>query len=139
MTGADNTAAIVAVTAVNSGYGAAVVAGVANGAAVAASGNSYHIDNLSFSIVRYNLPPEFYSAQNNALSQGPYKLYFPNYNVYYGNPVTSTAKSQTTRMSITTKSLDYVIGTFRGANYSDNGTITVNTDVVLGNYLESVT
>ena len=139
MTGGDNTAAIAAVAAAANAYGVAVAAGLANAGAVAAVGNSYHIDNLSFSIVRYNLPPEFYTAQNNALSQGPYKLYFPNYNVYYGNPVTSTAKSQTTRMSITTKSLDCVIGTFRGANYGDNGTITVNNDVVLGNSLGAVT
>jgi hypothetical protein len=42
-------------------------------------------------------------------------------------------------MSITTKSLDCVIGTFRGANYGDNGAITVNNDVVLGNSLGAVT
>ena len=133
MLGADNTAGIAAVTAANSGYGIAIPLVAANGGAVAAVGTSYHIENLSFSIVRYNLPPEFYVGQQNALAIGPYKLYFPNYNIYYGNPVTSTAKSQTMRMSITTKSLDCVIGTFRGANYNDNGTIGVSNNVVLGN------
>ena len=134
MTGSINNAAVAAVLAANNAYGIAIAAGGANVAAVPAVGTSYHIDNLAFSIVRYNLPPEFYAAQQNALAQGAiYKLYFPNYNVYYGNPVTSTAKSTTMRMSITTKSLDCVIGTFRGANYSDNGSIVPSNKVVLGN------
>ena len=112
----------------------ALTAGAANAVAVAAVGSSYHIDTLNFSIVRYNLPPEFYSAQSNALNNGAvYKLYFPNYNVYYGNPVVSTAKATTVRMSITTKSLDCVIGTFRGANYNDNGSVAPSNTVVLGN------
>ena len=38
-------------------------------------------------------------------------------------------------MSITTKSLDCVIGTFRGANYNDNGSIAPTNNVVLGNTL----
>lgn len=133
MTGTVNSAAIVAVTAANNTYNIAVAAGAANGGAVAAVGSSYHIDTLAFSIVRYNFPPEFYNSIENSLASGAiYKLHFPNYNVYYGNPVISTAKVQTMRMSITTKSLDYVIGTFRGANYNDNGSIAPSNSVVNG-------
>ena len=134
MTGATATTAV-AVAGGNQ-LGVPLTAGLANAVAVAAVGSSYHIDTLNFSIVRYNLPPEFYSSQANALANGAvYKLYFPNYNVYYGNPVVSTAKATTIRMSITTKSLDCVIGTFRGANYNDNGSIAPTNNVVLGNTL----
>ena len=134
MIGNANTGAVNGAAANANTYGVVIAAGAANAAHVAATGSSYHIDTLNFSIVRYNLPPEFYNAQANALASGAvYKLYFPNYNVFYGNPVTSTAKATTCRMSITTKSLDCVIGTFRGANYNDNGSTAPTNNVVLGN------
>ncbi len=42
-------------------------------------------------------------------------------------------------MSITTKSLDCAIATFRGANYNDNGSIAPTNKVVLGNAGGAVT
>jgi hypothetical protein len=60
------------------------------------------------------MPAYFYEAMANVLSSGVvYKLFYPNYQIFTGQ---STAnKSGTTRFSITTKSLDYCIGTFKVA------------------------
>ena len=78
----------------------------------------YNLSDLQFRIVRYLMPPEFYSSLANTLgSGGVYKLWFPNYSVYTGNPVLATNKNSVTSFSISTKSLDYVIGTFRIPNY----------------------
>jgi hypothetical protein len=70
------------------------------------------------------MPPEFYQSLSNTLgSGGVYKLWFPNYSVYTGNAVLATNKSCTTSFSISTKSLDYVIGTFRIPNYDVAGPV----------------
>ena len=91
---------------------------VAVGAAIPAEPASYTLSDLQFRIVRYLMPPEFYSSLANTLgSGGVYKLWFPNYSVYTGNPVTANNKNSVTSFSISTKSLDYVIGTFRIPNY----------------------
>ena len=129
-----------AITAANSDIGIATAGSAGNnGALVPALGSGYHINNVAFSIVRYNFPPEFYQAQANTLSQGGYKLYFPNYNYYTGNPVNdSTQKGTTMRMSLTTKSLDFVLGTFRAANYNDNGAVAPSNNVVNGNVNRAV-
>ena len=51
----------------------------------------------------------------NILSAGTvYKLYHPNYQIFTGQPTIN--KSGTTRFSLTTKSLDYCIGTFQVAS-----------------------
>ena len=82
------------------------------------------------------MPPEFYSSLANTLSSGGvYKLWFPNYSVYTGNPVLATNKSCTTSFSISTKSLDYVIGTFRLPNYDREGQV-LNTRLSSVNTLE---
>jgi hypothetical protein len=87
-------------------------------AAIPAEPASYSLSDLQFRIVRYLMPPEFDSSFANTLgSGGVYKLWFPNYSVYTGNPELATNKSCTTSFSISTKSLDYVIGTFRLPNY----------------------
>jgi len=87
-------------------------------AAFAEETNDYSLSDLQFRIVRYLMPPEFYSSLANTLgSGGVYKLWFPNYSVYTGNPVLATNKNSVTSFSISTKSLDYVIGTFRIPNY----------------------
>jgi len=79
---------------------------------------SYSLSDLQFRIVRYLMPREFYDSIANTLGNGGvYKLWFPNYSVYTGNPVLATNKNCTTSFSISTKSLDYVIGTFRIPNY----------------------
>jgi hypothetical protein len=80
--------------------------------------NDYSLSDLQFRIVRYLMPREFYDSIANTLGNGGvYKLWFPNYSVYTGNPVLATNKNSVTSFSISTKSLDYVIGTFRIPNY----------------------
>jgi hypothetical protein len=97
---------------------------------------SYSLSDLQFRIVRYLMPPEFYQSLSNTLgSGGVYKLWFPNYSVYTGNPVLATNKTCTTSFSISTKSLDYVIGTFRLPNY-DVGSQVLNTRLSSINTLE---
>ena len=125
-------AAIAAVTVANSEVGLAVVAGaaIAGGGATAAQGNSYHLGDVKFSMVRYDMPAEYYDSVRNVLDSGAaYKLYYPNYSVFTGAPVNSLSKNTTVRMSLSTSSLDYVIGTFRAANYDDNLDAT-NTPVI---------
>jgi hypothetical protein len=93
-------------------------------AAIPAEPASYTLSDLQFRIVRYLMPPEFYSSLANTLgSGGVYKLWFPNYSVYTGNPVPANNKSSVTSFSISTKSLDYVIGTFRLPNYDVEGPV----------------
>ena len=113
------------------------------GAATAAVANaipeepaSYSLSDLQFRIVRYLMPREFYNSIANTLgSGGMYKLWFPNYSVYTGNGVLATNKSCTTSFSISTKSLDYVIGTFRIPDYDVEGPV-LNTRLSSMNTLE---
>ena len=105
-------------------------------AAIAAEPASYSLSDLQFRIVRYLMPPEFYQSLSNTLGNGGvYKLWFPNYSVYTGNPVLATNKNSVTSFSISTKSLDYVIGTFRLPNYDVEGPV-LNTRLSSINSLE---
>jgi hypothetical protein len=55
--------------------------------------------------------PEFDIAEANVLKSGnKYKLWFPNYTVQSGRPVPANNKATAERFSISTQSLDYVIG-----------------------------
>jgi hypothetical protein len=68
------------------------------------------------------MPSYFYEAMANVLAAGTvYKLYYPNYQIFTGQSTTS--KSGTTRFSITTKSLDYCIGTFQCASRDTISTV----------------
>jgi hypothetical protein len=92
------------------------------GAALAAETADYTLTNLEFRCVRYHMGPEFDMVMANVLNSGrKYKLYFPNYTVQSGRPVPSNNKATTERFSISTNSLDYVIGTFRLPNYDTIG------------------
>jgi len=92
------------------------------GAALAAETQDYTLTNLEFRCVRYHMGPEFDMAEANLLQNGhKYKLYFPNYTVQSGRPVPANNKATTERFSISTQSLDYVIGTFRLPNYDTIG------------------
>ncbi len=96
-------------------------------AAFAEEPNDYTLSDLQFRIVRYLMPREFYDSLANSLGSGvTYKLWFPNYSVYTGNPVLATNKNCTTSFSISTKSLDYVLGTFRIPRY-DQPNLVLNT------------
>ena len=109
---------------------------VAVAAVIPDEGPNYSLSDLEFRIVRYLMPTEFYSSLSNALGGGKvYKLWFPNYSVYTGNAVTATNKNCTNSFSISTKSLDYVIGTFRIPNY-DRIDQVLNTRVSSINSLE---
>jgi hypothetical protein len=66
--------------------------------------------------------PEFDIVEANVLQSGQkYKLWFPNYTFQSGRPVPANNKPTTERISISTQSLDYVIGTFRLPNYAAIG------------------
>jgi hypothetical protein len=93
-----------------------------NGAVVAAETAQYVLSNISFNIVRYDLPAYFYEAMSNVLASGAvYKLYYPNYQIFSGQ--SSSSKSGTTRFSFSTKSLDYCIGTFQVKNRDTVSTV----------------
>ena len=82
------------------------------------------------------MPREFYDAEANTLENGGvYKLWFPNYSVYTGNAVNALNKNSTNTFSISTKSLDYVIGTFRIPGYDVEGQV-LNTRISTANTLE---
>ena len=109
-----------------------IEAGIALGVAVASAGNTFNINNLNFTIVRYDMPPEFYQSQANILETGMvYKIYFQNYSVFTGSPVLSTSKNSTMRVAISSRSVDYCIGTFRACNFDDN--VDATNQVVISN------
>lgn len=108
-------------TEVGRGGGTAVALRGA-GAEVAAETADYTLTNIEFRCVRYHMMPEFDQIAANVLRSGAkYKLWFPNYTIQSGRPVPSNNKGTTERFSISTQSLDYVIGTFRLPNYETIG------------------
>ena len=106
-------------TEVGRGVGVAVAA---RAAALVPERADYTLTNLEFRCVRYHMGPEFDSVAANILGSGQkYKLWFPNYTVQSGRPVTANNKTTTERFSISTQSLDYVLGTFRLPGYETIG------------------
>ena len=106
-------------TEVGRGAGVAVVQ---RGGVLPAERADYTLTNLEFRCVRYHMGPEFDSAMANVLGSGrKYNLWFPNYTVQSGRPIPANNKATTERFSISTQSLDYVIGTFRLPGYETNG------------------
>jgi hypothetical protein len=107
---------VAAVNAASSETGVAVTGGSGTTGSVAAEGTSYTLSNLSFSITRYDMPNTFYDAVKSVLQSGSvYKFYYPNYSCFQG--IGTSNKSGTTRFTLSTQSLDMVIGTFRVPNY----------------------
>ena len=103
---------LAAVTAANSDSGVAIAAGLKVAAAVAAEGTSYKISDISFSVVRYDLPQAVFDAMSSVLASGSvYQYWYPNYYSLTGTPV-DVDKSGSMRASLTTSSLDMLIGTF---------------------------
>ena len=108
----------------------------ARAGALAAENADYTLNNLEFRCVRYHMGPEFDIAEANVLQSGrKYKLWFPNYTVSSGRPVPANNKTTTERFSISTQSLDYIIGTFRLSNY-DTISQPLNTVFSIQNALE---
>jgi hypothetical protein len=106
------------ITAANSETGVSFAA-VAAGAALAAEDPGYTLKNVKFSIVRYDMPQEFYMGQAAKLGSGTvFKLWFPNYSIQSCASVPVGNKKGVNRTSISTRSLDWVLGTFRLPNYN---------------------
>ena len=60
----------------------------------------------------------FYNAQANVLASGSvYKLWYPNYTVLSSNSVLGSNKTSVHRFSVSARSLDYVMGTFKVVGY----------------------
>jgi len=87
----------------------------------------YELEKLRFTCVVYHMPPEFDRMEANVLASGKsYKLWYPNYTIHTGRPIPSNNKATTERFAISTKCLDYVIGTFRLPNF-DTPSVPLNT------------
>ena len=85
-------------------------------AATAAEGTSYKLTDISFSMVRYDLPKAVTDAMTAVLaSNSVYQYWFPSYTSFMGQPVTGS-KTGTTRISLSTSSLEMLIGTFMVQN-----------------------
>jgi hypothetical protein len=107
---------LAAVNAVNSEIGIAIPAAAKVTAAVPAEGTSYKLSDISFSVVRYDLPKTVTDAMTAVLaSNAVYKYWFPSYTSFTGAPVTGS-KTGTTRISLSTSSLEMLIGTFMVEN-----------------------
>lgn len=116
--GAASDGAITAVNAANAETGIVVTA-VNAGNALAAEDPGYTLKNVKFSIVRYDMPQEFYMGQAAKINTGTvFKLWFPNYSIQSCPSVPVGNKKGVNRTSISTRSLDWVLGTFRLPNYT---------------------
>ena len=90
------------------------ITAIPGGAAADAESPGYTLKNVKFSIVRYDLPQEFYMSEASKLASGTvFKLWFPNYSIQACQAVPVGNKKGVNRTSISTRSLDWVIGTFR--------------------------
>jgi hypothetical protein len=107
---------LAAVTAANSEIGVDIASSTKVGAAVAAEGTSYKLSDISFTMVRYDLPKAITDAMTAVLeSNSVYQYWFPSYTSFMGQPVTGS-KTGTTRISLSTSSLEMLIGTFMVQN-----------------------
>ena len=123
--GAACDAAITGVTAANSETNlvttavASTDAVVTVAAAVTANTANYTLSKVKFTIVRYDLPSEFYQLEASKLASGAvFKIWFPNYTVQSCTSVTGVNKTGVNRTSISCRSLDWVMGTFRLPTYT---------------------
>lgn len=95
------------------------VPAVAAGAPLAAETANYSLNNVQFTIVRYDLPSEFYMSTPAKLASGnAFQFWFPNYSVQSCVSVLAVNKKGVNRTSISCRSLDWVMGTFRLPNYT---------------------
>ena len=127
MSGQYSTDAVAAVVAGTSETGRAIAAlgrrsaGGGQGA-LAADVFNYRLSNIVLSVDRYHMDANFYNAQANVLSSGSvYKLWYPNYTVLSSNSVLASNKTSVHRFNISTRSLDYVMGTFKIVGYDTPG------------------
>jgi hypothetical protein len=84
--------------------------------AIPAEGTSYKLSDISFTMVRYDLPKAITDAMTAVLeSNSVYQYWFPSYTSFMGQP-TNGSKTGTTRISLSTSSLEMLIGTFMVQN-----------------------
>ena len=101
-----------------------LVPAVIAGAAIDANTANYQLANVKFSIVRYDLPSEFYMTEASRLASGAvFKLWFPNYSIQSCPAVQAGNKTGVNRTSISCRSLDWVMGTFRLPIYDTPGAV----------------
>ena len=92
---------------------------ITTAAAVAATTANYTLSKVKFTIVRYDLPSEFYQLEASKLASGAvFKIWFPNYTVQSCASVLGINKTGVNRTSISCRSLDWVMGTFRLPTYT---------------------
>ena len=101
-------------------HGVAVLQVDDDAAGVVPTTANYTLSNVKFTIVRYYLPSEFYMTEASRLASGAvFKLWFPNYSVQSCPSVAVVNKQGVNRTSISCRSLDWVMGTFRLPNYTN--------------------
>lgn len=94
------------------------VPGVVAGGAITALNRNYSLSNVKFTIVRYDLPSEFYMTEASRLASGAvFKLWFSNYSIQSCPAVPAGNKQGVNRTSISCRSLDWVMGLFRLPSY----------------------
>ena len=104
------------ITSTNSEIGIEIPAVAAAASVLAAEGTSYKLSDISFNMVRYDLPKAVTDAMTAVLeSNSVYQYWFPSYTSFMGQPVTGS-KTGTTRISLSTSSLEMLIGTFMVQN-----------------------
>lgn len=128
MLGAVCNTAITTVSAASSAENNLALTGaVTDAGVVAATAANYTLSNVKFTIVRYDLPSEFYALEAAKLASGSvFKIWFPNYSVQSCTSVLGINKTGVNRTSISCRSLDWVMGTFRLPTYT-NIEIPLNT------------
>jgi hypothetical protein len=120
MLGAENNEKINAATAGASETGAAWNEVATNTTVISPQTANYKIGDIVFTMQRLDLPSEFYRTEQAKLASGStFRIFFPNYSVFTGPSVPVGNKKGVSRASISTKSLDWVIGTYRLANYTN--------------------
>jgi hypothetical protein len=119
MLGAPVTKAVIDKTVDESDTGIAITGVAASATTVAAQTANYKLSKVKFTIVRYDLPSEFYQLEASKLASGAvFKIWFPNYSVQSCTSVLACNKTGTNRTSISCRSLDWVMGTFRLPTYT---------------------
>jgi hypothetical protein len=91
-------------------------AAIPNAGAIAAETPSFTFSNINFTIAQYQFgDSSYYDALNRALEcSHEFQIYFKNYQIFTG---TSTIdKTQSMRITVSSQSLNYLIGTFQAPN-----------------------
>ena len=113
---APDSATIAIVTDANSEIGIEIPAVATNTTTITAEGTSYKLTDITFNFVKYDLPRAVTDAMTAVLASGSvYQYWFPSYTSFMGQPVNGS-KTGTTRISLSTSSLEMLIGTFMVQN-----------------------